>query len=439
MGEIITKSFSFCKRVIKADIVKVFSFTAMSTLVKMLTGLISVKVVASIIGPAGVALVGQLNNFSSIVMSLSSGGINNGITKYVAEHKEDTKQVKSLLSTALRITIGCSATVGLMMILFHSYLSSCIMLSSEYGYVFIIFGFTVLLYALNTMLTSIINGFKQFRKYVAINIANSIVGLLFTISFVFTLGLKGALISAVTYQSVMLFITLWMIRKLPWVNWNFFCEKLSMGISKKYFRYTLMMFTSAATVPVSQMLLRGYVISEISPVEAGWWEAMNRVSGAYLTVITSSFGVYYLPRLSELTDPRELRKEIFKAYKVVVPMLSIGFISIYFLRFSVIRILYTPDFLPMENLFIWQLLGDFFKICSWLLAFLMLAKSMTKAFITTEVLFAFTFIGLGFLFMQQNGVVGITQGYFVNYICYTLCMFFIFRKLIFSKLSHYDK
>lgn len=439
MGEIITKSFSFCKRVIKADIVKVFSFTAMSTLVKMLTGLISVKVVASVIGPTGVALIGQLTNFSSIAMSLSSGGINSGITKYVAEHKEDKEYVKSLLSTALRITVYCSLTIGLLMIVFHSYLSRAIMLSTEYGYIFIIFGFTVLFYALNMMLTSIINGFKKFKKYVAINIANSILGLCFTLIFVYTWGLKGALISAVTYQSVMLFITLWMIRKLPWVNWNFFREKLSIGISKKYFRYTLMMFTSAATVPVSQMLLRGYVISEISPVEAGWWEAMNRVSGAYLTVITSSFGVYYLPRLSELTDPGELRKEIFKAYKVIVPMLSIGFILIYFLRFTVIRILYTPDFLPMENLFIWQLLGDFFKICSWLLAFLMLAKSMTKAFITTEILFAFNFVGLGFLFMQKNGVVGITQGYFVNYICYTLCMFFIFRKLIFSKLSHHDK
>lgn len=437
MGTLIINVLSYFKRALKADIVKVFSFTAMSTLVKMLTGLISVKVVASVIGPAGVALIGQLNNFSSIVMSLSSGGINSGITKYVAEYKEDTEYVKSLLSTALRITAGCSVTVGLIMILFHSYLSRYIMLSSDYGYVFIIFGFTVLLYALNMMLTSIINGFKQFKRYVAINIANSIVGLIFTVSFVFALGLKGALISAVTYQSVMLFITLWMIRKLPWVDWAFFRKKLNLGISKKYFRYTMMTFIAAATAPVSQMLLRGYVISEISPVEAGWWEAMNRVSGAYLAIITSSFGVYYLPRLSELTDPMELRREIFKAYKVIIPMLLAGFTLVYLLRFVIIRILYTPDFLPMGNLFIWQLFGDFFKICSWLLAFLMLAKSMTKAFITTEVLFAFCFVGLGFLFMQQNGVVGITQGYFVNYVCYTLGMFFVFRKLIFRRyLSH---
>ena len=91
---IVHKILSFSQRALKADIVKVFSFTAMSTVVKMLTGLISVKVVASIIGPSGVALVGQLNNFATIAMSLASGGINNGITKYVAEYKEDKERIK---------------------------------------------------------------------------------------------------------------------------------------------------------------------------------------------------------------------------------------------------------------------------------------------------------------------------------------------------------
>ena len=433
MGVLIRRLLSLCKRFTSADIVKVFSFTAMSTLVKMLTGLISVKVVASIIGPAGVALVGQLNNFASIVMSLSSGGINSGITKYISEYKEDEDKVRDCLSAALRITVVCSLSVGLLMIFFHSYLSEYVMLSPEYGSVFVIFGFTVLLYALNMMLTSIINGFKEFKRYVRINIANSLVGLVFTLGFVCTLGLPGALISAVTYQSVMLFITLWMVRKLPWVNFNYFKNKLDGVLARKYFRYTLMTLTTAATVPASQMMLRGYVISEISPVEAGWWEGMNRISGMYLMVITSSFSVYYLPRLSELTDRLELRREIFKAYKVIVPMLLAGFTLVYLLRYVVIRILFTPEFLPMENLFAWQMAGDFFKICSWLLAFLMVAKSMTKTFISTEILFSMGFVLLGFLFMRWNGVVGLTQAYFVNYILYMGSMVILFRKLIYGK------
>lgn len=418
-------------RVAGLDLVKVFSFTALSTLVRMLTSLVSVKVVASIIGPAGVALVGQLNNFATIALSLSTGGINNGITKYIAEYKEDEEKVKDCLSTALRITMVCSLAMAVFLILFHTYLSRYIMLSPDYGYVFVIFGFTILFYALNMGLSSVINGFKEFKRYVKINIAGSLFGLVFTLSLVFTWQLKGALISAVTFQSIMFFISLCMVRKLPWLRWSYFRNKLNPDLAKRYLRYSLMTFTTAATLPISQMLLRGYVISQISATEAGWWEAMNRISNMYLMVITTSFTVYYLPRLSEITDKRELRSEIFRSYKVIIPCLLGGFALIYLLRFVVIHLLFTSDFLPMENLFAWQLAGDFFKITSWLLAFLMVAKAMTRWFVTTEVVFSLLFVGLGFLFMQMNGVVGITQAYFVNYVIYLAFMVYLFRNLLF--------
>ena len=50
-----------------SEIVKVFSLSSIATLVRMLTGMISIKVVAVIIGPSGVAILGQLNNFVYII------------------------------------------------------------------------------------------------------------------------------------------------------------------------------------------------------------------------------------------------------------------------------------------------------------------------------------------------------------------------------------
>ena len=396
----------------------------------MCTGLISVKVVASIIGPAGVALVGQLNNFATIVMSFASGGINSGITKYVAEYKDDDGKITQYLSTALRITGICTLLCSILLIGFHRYISELIMLSPDYGYVFVIFGLTVFMYALNNLLISVVNGYKEFKRYVRINIANSIFGVAFTATLVLLWHLKGALIAAVSYQSIMLVITILMIRKLHWFRWEFFKDKLSRFISGRYFRYTLMTLTSALTVPVVQMILRGYVMSEISPTEAGWWEGMNRISHMYLMVITSSFGVYYLPRLSELKDPIAIRQEIFKAYKVIIPMLLFGFSVVYLLRFFIIRILFTPQFVPMQQLFAWQMAGDLFKIVSWLLAYLMLAKAMTKWYVGTEIVFSFLYLGLGFLFVHYNGIVGLTQAYLINYIFYSIAMILIFRKFI---------
>ena len=420
----------FLRRLFSVDIVKVFSLNAIATFVRMIAGLISVKVIAVIIGPAGVALLGQLKNFETILIGLANGGINNGITKYVSEYKEDEEVTKVYISNALRITLICTAIIAVILICGSYYLSKAILLSSEYYYVFIVFGFTILLYSLNTLVISIINGYKQFKKYVVVNICGTLFGLIYSVILVFLWGLPGALINAVTYQSIVFFVTLWLCRDLPWMKKEYFVKKLDKAVVKKYFNYSLMTLTTLALVPVSRMILRGYVISEISATEAGIWEGMNNVSTMYLNVLVSSLTIYYLPRMSELSSPKELHNELFHCYKFVIPILLVLGIAIYLLRDFVIMFLFTLEFEPMRDLFSWQLVGDFFKMCSWLLAYIMVAKAKTKAYITTEIVFTLLYIVLAFVLLKLNGIVGLVQGYLINYVLYMIAMCILFRNLL---------
>ena len=170
------------KRIIHNDIIRVFSLNAIATFVRMLAGIVSVKVVAAIIGPSGIALLGQLNNFSAILLGVANGGIQNGVTKYIAEYKDNEPIVKTLLANALKITLFFSVLVAGILIFLHESLSNIILLSPDYSYVFVVFGFTIILYTLNALLVSILNGFKEFKKYVVVNICGTIVGLIFSVT-----------------------------------------------------------------------------------------------------------------------------------------------------------------------------------------------------------------------------------------------------------------
>lgn len=415
------------------DIVKVFSLNAMATLVRMLTGMISVKVVAVIIGPAGIALLGQLNNFNTILLGMANGGINSGITKYVAEYKEDDSHIKKLLSNALRVTVTCTLFISILMILGCVQLSRLILTSEEYYYVFIIFGFTIILYTLNGLLISVLNGYKHFGKYVKVNILGTILGLVYSVALVTVFGLPGALINAVTFQSVVFFITLYMCRKEHWLKWDFFKEKYDRIITQKYLEYSAMTLTTLALLPVSQMILRGYVISDLSATDAGIWEGMNRISSMYLNILTTSFSIYYLPRISEINDSIELRREIIRCYKVIVPLLLGISIIVFFSKHFILWLLFTPDFYPMEALFGWQLAGDIIKMCAWLLSYILVAKARITLFITTEIVFSITYLSLCFLFLHFNGIVGMVQGNFVNCILYLLTFIFLFKRTLLVK------
>lgn len=417
---------------IRSDMVRVSSLTAVSTLVKMLTGFVSIKVLATIIGPAGIALIGQLGNFTTMALNFASGGINTGVTRGIAANRENPASLYDHISTALRITVLFSLVSGFLIILLSSFLSRRILGSDEYSVVFLIFGGTLTLYSLNNLLLAILNGFKEFRKYVVVNIATSITGMAFSIILVLIWNVKGALISYVTYQSVILIVTIIMVRKSGWFQPRFFKNRMNLGMTKELLGFSAMTFVSAIVLPASQLIVRSYLTGHLSLESAGIWEGMNRISAIYLMVVTMSLSVYYLPKLAETKSDKELRAEIFRVMKFFIPVMTVVVMIIFFLRDVIILLLFTADFSEMRGLFGYQLTGDLFKMATWIVAYQMWARGMAGLFITTEIIFNTTLVLISIALIRQFSLAGATMAYMANYILCFFTMVIIFRKQLLS-------
>ena len=408
-------------------LIKTSVLTGISTVIKLVSAFVINKVIALYIGPAGLAIVGQLQSFTSIITTFSNGAISSGIVKYTAEY-QDIEEKKKIFSSSIVISLICSLIISIFLFGFSDYLSELILKDIQYSSVFIIFGATIFLFALNMVLISILNGQKEIKKYVLVNIAGSIFSLVFTSILIMQLNLMGALYAMVLNQSVMFFVTLAFVLKSSWFKLEYFKQGLDKESLSKLSKYSLMAIVSALTVPVSHLIIREYIGENLGWDSAGYWQGIWYISTMYLMLVTTTLGVYYLPRLSEIQDNKELRKEIFSGYKIIMPIVILASLIIFLLKEYVILIAFSKDFMPMMELFAWQLIGDVIKIASWLLAYLMLAKAMTKVFIYTEVLFSALFVGLSILFVDKFGLVGITYAYALNYLLYLFMMIFIFRK-----------
>ena len=408
-------------------LIKTSVLTGISTVIKLVSAFVINKVIAIYIGPSGLAIVGQLQSFTSIITTFSNGAISSGIVKYTAEY-QDIEEKKKIFSSSIVISLICSLIISIFLFGFSDYLSELILKDIQYSSVFIIFGATIFLFALNMVLISILNGQKEIKKYVLVNIAGSIFSLVFTSILIMQLNLMGALYAMVLNQSVMFFVTLAFVIKSSWFKLEYFKQGLDKESLSKLSKYSLMAIVSALTVPVSHLIIREYIGENLGWDSAGYWQGIWYISTMYLMLVTTTLGVYYLPRLSEIQDNKELRKEIFGGYKIIMPIVILASLIIFLLKEYVILIAFSKDFMPMMELFAWQLMGDVIKIASWLLAYLMLAKAMTKIFIYTEVLFSALFVGLSILFVDKFGLVGITYAYALNYLLYLFMMIFIFRK-----------
>ena len=414
-------------------LIKTSFFSALITLVRISSGFIAGKVVAMFTGPSGVALIGQFNNFITIVLTFSNGAINSGVIKYTAQFNGDEMQLKKLFSTSFKISIYCSIFFGILLLLIASFISQLLFQSSLYINPIRVLGVTIILYSLNSLLIAILNGLQQIKKYTLVNTAGSIIGLLFTVILVFYFKIEGALYALVLTQSIVFFVTLGLIIKSDWFSWSFFKQPFDKEIARKLSHFSLMAITSSLCMPVAQILLRNMVIEELGVNSAGYWQGMMRISDGYLMIVTMSLSTYYLPKLSSLVSDKELRSEIFQGYKIILPIVFTSCLFIYLLRFFIINLLFTKDFELMSELFIFQLLGDFFKIAAWLLAFLMTAKAMTKIFIATEIVFTLTYVFLSFIFVNYLKLEGIAIAFAINYFIYLVAMIIVFRKLLFAK------
>jgi PST family polysaccharide transporter len=405
-------------------LIKTSILSSISTVIRIISGFISVKVVSVYIGPSGLALVGQIQNFVDMVSNIASAGVNSGVVKYTAEYRDNEKIKQKIWSSAVKLSFILLLPVAIFIIFFSDYLSLRLLNTYEYKSVFILFAITLFIFVMNGLLISILNGEGEIKKLTILNIASSLVGLLITLILVKKLNLYGALISSIVTQSIVFFITLMFVIRSKWFKLSMFLGKMDREYRNKLLKYSIMTVVSATTIPLSRIYLRNYIGANIGWDAAGYWQGITRISDTYLMLITTTLSIYYLPKLSSIQDKMELRKEIIYGYKIIMPVVIVMAAGIYFFRDFIIKLIFTSDFLPMRELFLYQLIGDVIKIASWLLGYVMVAKAMTKLFIISEVIFTFSFVGLGVLFIKIFGLVGISIAFMVNYLLYMIFLLF---------------
>ncbi|MPW44394.1 O-antigen translocase [Acinetobacter guerrae] len=412
------------------NLLKTSVLNGVAVLIKTATLFVLNKILALYVGPAGYAAIGQFQNFVQMVTTFAGSAINTAVIKYTAEYYEDENKQRDIWRTAGSIVLIFSLISSLFIYIFQKKLSFYIFHTDTYQSVFVWFAVFLTFFTFNALFLAILNGKKEVLRLVVANIVGSIFSLIVTSILAIKYSLYGALVALSIYQSLAFLVTLFLCYKSDWFKLAYLFGEIDKTIAKKFAGFALMALVSAICVPLSQMVIRGYLTHEYGLTYAGYWEAMIRLSAAYLMLVTTTLGVYYLPRLSELSFIHDIKKEVYLGYKFIFPLAVLGSVFVYFLRDWIITLLFTPSFLPMRNLFLWQMIGDALKIGSWILAYLMLSKAMTKLFITTEIIFAITSIFLTFICTKAFGFEGVSIAYLLNYGMYWAVMsFFVFRLL----------
>lgn len=410
-------------------LLKVTAMTGLLTLLRMASGFVIAKIVALYIGPSGMAMLGQIQNLVGALNGIINAPAGSVMVRYTAENQAQGFDVCApwWRASVQWILLFCGILIPLGLLAAEP-LAARLLDNPDQAWIIRI---TVLLLpfaASGTLINSVINGQQQYRRYVRLGMLSLLISSSVMVCMIIYSNLEGALMAAAAQAGLIGLVMLLVSMHQPWFKLRYWWGETTNEQRKKIGGYILMAVTSAMTVPLSLMAVRNILITQVGWEAAGQWQAVWKISEAYLGVITIALGTYYLPRLSSLTGVTAIKKEINHTALFILPIVALMALGVYLLRDFAISLLFTEEFRAARNLFAIQLSGDVIKIASWLYSYPMVSRGATKWFIGSEILFTASFTVLTWFFVSSYAAIGANIAYLVNYIFYFLFVYFFVSK-----------
>lgn len=405
-------------------------YTSMATIARLFAALLVVKLVAWFAGPAGVGRLGQFMSLMSLLAVLAGGGISGGVVKYVAEYRDDAQRLTRLLSAALWYVLCAACLMGVVAMLLSRQIALQLLGDSRYQGLICLLAVAQLGIALLNYLLAIVNGFMDVQRLAFIQVLGAVFGMAMAVGLSYWMHLDGALLALVLGQLLCLAVGVPALRRGPYFQHGMWRARFDREMIRRLAAFSVMTLSSALLPPLVNLVVRNHLADRFGWQQVGYWQAVSKVSDAYLLFFTTAINVYYLPKLAALRERAPLAAELRSAYRYLLPAVIVLACGVYVARDGVTRLLFDADFAAANGLYGPQLVGDVIKIASFVLSYMMLAKAMTRMFVVSECAFAASYLVLVYVFTARFGLVGAMYAFAANYLAYLVFNLIVVRRYL---------
>lgn len=393
---------------------------------RMAVNLAIIKMIAVVLGPSGLGMIGNLLSVLSVVMVFAGGGMANGIAKYVAEHRSRPRAMIRLLETAFALGFAVSAVVFVASIVAARPIAIAVFGNADLWWLVPLLGIAHFASFLGSATIAIVNGSHRPDLFAAISIASYLGCIPAALIFIHLLAFKGAVMALMLMAGCTGIPALWLLLRAPVKR----LMRLRFHRSETWqlLRFSMMMATSALAFPTAEIIVRGAVTDQLGLDTTGIWQASIRLSGAIIGFFSVFLLTGFMPRLSALKDPALAIRQVQRSLTQIAAVFAPIAVVIYLLRETTVHFMFSNKFEALAPLLGWQLTGDFFRICAYTIAILSLAKANLKFYIISEI-FQYTLYASISIYIVNSGgdLADLVRGYTSCYFIYfTLCMTFLF-------------
>lgn len=383
-----------------------------ASVINVLIGLVRLKVVAVLLGPTGVGLVGLLQSLMSSASTIAALGFGTVGTRQIAEAAghEDESSVASARRALFWGTLILATLGGLIFWLLREVLAKQVLgdpsLTKNVGWLALGVGLSVASGSQGALL----NGLRRIGDIARVSIGSALLSTILGLGSIALWSEEGIIAFVLATPLASFAIGHIFVTRIPRIK----SPRTPLTQLATQWR-TLTRLGAAFMVAglagaVGQLAVRTMIQQELGSEALGYFQAAWTISMTYIGFVLTAMGTDYYPRLTATIHDHAAANRLVNEQTEIALLLA-GPVFLAMLGFApwVIELLYSSKFAESIAVLRWQILGDLLKIVSWPLGFIILAAGDGRTFMWTEsfaiaILVGLTWIGLPLLGIQATGV-----------------------------------
>ena len=419
------------------QILKTTSLFGSVQLFSIIISIIRNLFIANFLGPKGMGIVALLNSTLSIITTICGLGIELSGVKHISENYDGTNinSVSKEVSIVRKIALITGILGSILVIIFSKYLSILTFGTEVYTFSFVLISITLVFKQLTAAENVIMQSLRKLKDLAKASFYGNLVGLLCSLPVYYYYRIHSIVPTIIIVSFFSMMFTFIFSKKN-----KFNIIKLShsdlITNGKSIIKLGLAFSFSGLITIIIAHIIQLYLNFESGIEVVGFYNAGFTLLNSYVGVLFVAMSTDYYPRLSAIS------KDNFKSNEVVLQQIYIGTllitpIIIVFFAFSdeIITILFSSKFSVIIMMVSIGIFGMFFKIASFSIGYMILAKADTKLFIKTSIGFNVLYLILSILGYHFYGLLGLGIAFTSQYFFHLIILSFIVNKKYNFKFS----
>lgn len=395
-------------------------------------GIARLKVVALLLGPTGLGVLGVYLNIVAAASMIAGLGFNTSAVREIAaaegagkEEQVDAARLALIWGVSL-----CGLLAAGAIILFRQPLATAILddprRATDFGWL----GLAVGLSVMSTLLVTLLNAFRRISRLAAVQLWAALLGTIAGLSALLAWGEAGLILYVIAAPASALLVALALWRWLPRPA----TRPGPRLVSRQFWKLVRLgapFMVGAVALSIAVLGVRAIVQGRLGATALGHFGAVWTISGTYIAFIITAMSTDFYPRLAALDGDRPASVQLINDQLETAVMLALPILlGVQATAPWLLPLLYSSEFTPAADLLRLQILGDLFKVLSFPLVMALLAAGRGLAYLLLELTIATLFLLMAWAGTAALGLQGAGIGYALTYAIYFIVLLLIARKTI---------